>query len=617
MKKSQYSECRANARLALHRGRGALLGALILYMLISWLVISPLLQLTTGLAVRTAAGGRLLNNMAGLVTNPLMLLAVIVVIAVSLAWTFFNVAVMITGLHLSRVGEPLTLRSIYSGAFKSTLRALQPRNWMILILSGLILPFLMPVSAASFIEQVDLPEFISEVIYKTPAMLAAFILLLIALAVLAVLWTFVFHRFVLKGETFAQAARGSIELIRRCWLRSLWEQIWARLKVVVPCFVLLIAAGAALLGLALIVRSDLFAVAVSIVWGYVIWPLCAIVIDVLGELERYSVLENMMYAVSGDEPPVSAKPARRGGLLRILAHVYYTLVGVFCVGLVVAMMVNPKIASDILVPTETTITAHRGYMLTGPENTLPAFTDAIDSGLVDYGELDVQLTKDGAVVINHDPTLARTTGVNKAVYELTLDEIKQLTVTTKALSTGEPVSAPIPTLDEVIKACKGKLKLNIEIKTFPETPTLEAEVVRIIEDNDFVDECVITGQNFDSIHRIKELNPNLRCGYVLTMALGDYIGTPDCDLFSVECSYVTPEMVAEAHKLGKEVHCWTVCSREVAMEMADCGVDSIITNDPVAVSAALADSYGTPLWIYDLYRRVRGEPAVEELLNEA
>jgi len=69
--------------------------------------------------------------------------------------------------------------------------------------------------------------------------------------------------------------------------------------------------------------------------------------------------------------------------------------------------------------------AHRGASGTFPENTLSAFRAAIDAG-ADMCELDVQLTRDGAVVVIHDETVNRTTDGTGEVAALTLEEIQRL-----------------------------------------------------------------------------------------------------------------------------------------------------------------------------------------------
>src|SRR5579872_4989688 len=105
--------------------------------------------------------------------------------------------------------------------------------------------------------------------------------------------------------------------------------------------------------------------------------------------------------------------------------------------------------------------AHRGSSGTHPENTLAAFLAAADEG-AQMCELDVQATRDGAVVVIHDETIDRTTDGHGAVAQLTLAEIQRFDAGAKFGA--KFASQRIPTLDEVMRATRGKLGLNIEIK---------------------------------------------------------------------------------------------------------------------------------------------------------
>lgn len=109
-----------------------------------------------------------------------------------------------------------------------------------------------------------------------------------------------------------------------------------------------------------------------------------------------------------------------------------------------------------------TVIAHRGASAHFPENTLAAFQGAIDMG-ADMVELDVQLSADGEVVVFHDDTLSRCTQGRGRLADYRLAQLKKLDAGSwfaKAFS-GET----IPTLDEVLHICRGRIAVNIEIKT--------------------------------------------------------------------------------------------------------------------------------------------------------
>ena len=226
------------------------------------------------------------------------------------------------------------------------------------------------------------------------------------------------------------------------------------------------------------------------------------------------------------------------------------------------------------------VTAHRGGALMAPENTISSLGYTIDSG-ADFAEIDVQETKDGELVLLHDNSLKRTAGVNKNVWEMDYAEIEKLDAGSSFHKKfrGEK----IPTLDEVLKFCKGRLDLNIEIKYNGKNRGIVHKVVRAIRENGFEDYCVVTSMNYGFLEQIKETAPEIRTGYIMTMTYGSTANITAADFFSVKHTYVTESFVKEAHGMGKEIHAWTVNYRGDVRRMIDMGVDNIITDDPVMV----------------------------------
>ncbi len=139
-------------------------------------------------------------------------------------------------------------------------------------------------------------------------------------------------------------------------------------------------------------------------------------------------------------------------ILMILLIVLLVLVVLYLLAMMPRMINRPD-----RTPMEGVYYAHRGLFTNGssaPENSLPAFTKAVQAG---YGiELDVQLTKDEVMVVFHDFTLKRMCGVDKKVEELTFQELKKLTL----LDSGEH----IPTFQEVLALIDGRVPLIIEYK---------------------------------------------------------------------------------------------------------------------------------------------------------
>src|SRR5690606_32376636 len=142
--------------------------------------------------------------------------------------------------------------------------------------------------------------------------------------------------------------------------------------------------------------------------------------------------------------------------------------------------------------------AHRGASGYFPENTMAAFQNAVELGATGI-ETDVQLTSDGELVLIHDESLLRTTGVNKLVKDVTLAELRQL----DCGSWFHPKFAEerIPTLDELLQLAKASsIKLNIEIKSGVVLyPDIEHKLLQKLAQYGLEQQCVISSFNHYSL----------------------------------------------------------------------------------------------------------------------
>lgn len=226
---------------------------------------------------------------------------------------------------------------------------------------------------------------------------------------------------------------------------------------------------------------------------------------------------------------------------------------------------------------ETKITAHRGASLDAPENTLAAFSKALE-GMADYIELDVQMTADGHIVVMHDANAYRTTGVNRQIRDMTLAEVKMLDA--GAYFGEEYAGEKVPTLREVFELVQGKAMLNIEIKSSGDL-SIADKVVELVREYDAQDRYVITSFEYNLLKRVKELEPDIQVGYILSVAYGDFYSMNDIDFFSMNASFLSKRLVDAIHNSGKQVHVWTVNKETSIKNLTNKGVDNIITDDPV------------------------------------
>lgn len=207
-----------------------------------------------------------------------------------------------------------------------------------------------------------------------------------------------------------------------------------------------------------------------------------------------------------DEPALIAKAIR---LLRV-GWVAITLLLLASAGVAYRIIDTQPEASS------TGVTAHRGRSIAAPENTMAAILLAVEEG-ADYVEIDVQETKDGTVVLVHDKDLLRVFDIKKGIWEVTYDELKDLD--SGGWFSAEFSDQRLATLDQVIKAVKGNAKLNIELKFNGHQKQLAKEVVRIVRENQFVEDCILTSLDYSGIQRARKAGPEFRTGLIVTSAL--------------------------------------------------------------------------------------------------
>ena len=229
--------------------------------------------------------------------------------------------------------------------------------------------------------------------------------------------------------------------------------------------------------------------------------------------------------------------------------------------------------------------AHRGASAAAPENTLAAVRRAVETG-ADLVEVDVQRTRDGALVVVHDTTLERTTDAQRVlpgrapwrVADLTFSELRRLDAGSwkGAAYAGER----IPTLQEVLDALRGSpVALQLELKAPRLYPGVVTDLVDVLATATVP--TVVQSFHIASMKALKTRLPAQRVGLLGSPpvdnlpALGSWAAQVNPHHWSVDAAYV-----AAVHHSGMECLVWTV-DRPSAMRRAlRLGVDGVITNRP-------------------------------------
>jgi glycerophosphoryl diester phosphodiesterase len=288
---------------------------------------------------------------------------------------------------------------------------------------------------------------------------------------------------------------------------------------------------------------------------------------------------------------------------------------------------------------------HRGARGLRPENTLPAFAEALSIG-VSAIELDAGVSRDGVVVVTHDqvlnPDLARTAdgkwleAAGRPVTRYTLAELKTFDVGRLNPSRDyagnflkqRPVDGTaMPTLKQVIdlvrRAGNDDVRLDVEIKGNPEKPEMTLgpaayaeKVVQVVRDEGFADRASILSFDWRTLRRVREIAPdiptvcltiqrrfdNIRKGrpgpspWTAGLDIDDVDGSvprlvqaAGCGVWSVYYKDLDSPQLAESHALGLKVLVWTVNEPSDMRDFIDIGVDGIVTDYPDVLRAVLIE----------------------------
>jgi glycerophosphoryl diester phosphodiesterase len=233
--------------------------------------------------------------------------------------------------------------------------------------------------------------------------------------------------------------------------------------------------------------------------------------------------------------------------------------------------------------------AHRGARKFAPENTLPAFEKAIDMGL-DYVEIDVRQTKDGHLVLSHDSTVDRMTDGTGRISEMTLEEVRRLDASSGFEGDFPPTR--IPTLQETLRACKGRIKIYLDLKAAALEPVVEA-----LDEYGMIVETVVYS-SIETLVALKGLRPDLAVmpgpGRWLSIrgVASAIVRSLPAEVIDSNLVDYTVEAVEEIHGAGALVYVDTLGpkdDREGMLEAIGMGVDGIDTDHPDVLELVLAE----------------------------
>lgn len=458
-------------------------------------------------------------------------------------------------------GRKASIEDSIKEGFFSVKNLINPEGLLAVLYIALIAPILGIGISISATEKLYIPTFISSVIESSVlySALAGFAVLVFLAAGVANL--FMLHAVVIDGLSIGDAGRLSRRLIKANWKDYIKQNV---------IFILLIAGSLA---------------GIAIVCLFI--PLWLISLLPAGPLSRVltilfvsagtitSMLADMfgipLYIMKMTQLYYSYKQGSEFEFSDIKrdTSINYKKAAIVLLVAVAAAVAVMYVHFDQIFPLETDVKviAHRGGGNEGRENTLSGLETAWAAGA--YGsEIDIQRTKDGYYVLNHDGTFKRVAGDSRKPEEMTLREVKKLSID------GEPV----PTYEEMLISSKGRMVLFTELKGNTADRKMADDAVKLVKQYQMEDEVVLISLKYDLIDYIETNYPEMQTGFLTFASFGETAAL-NCDYIGLEEESATADAIDAIHNEGKKALVWTANEKGSQKHFLCTKADGLITDN--------------------------------------
>lgn len=506
----------------------------------------------------------------------LITLIIIAPIAVLLIYIEFSVLIYIA--YYGMQEKKVKIRAVLLKVFSQLPGFLRISSFGLTLYLLLLVPLLGAGFGSSLLPDVPIPNFITGELLKTDSGTLMMMLFFLVVIILNALCVYALPILVLEKTTrFWYAARKSC--------RIFWRSKWSLLKASVEWLLVFILAIIIFVIIFVLLFSlvpedsakvGILVQTVAVVISFGIYALTLFMTPMFITLMtrlyvRYAGTDDIRVDSDGFDPTVWEKGTSRRNLVRQPRQIGAAL-GVLVL-IVIGWAASSELADSGGAQKNFTIMAHRGDVGSGVENTLGAFEGAIAAG-ADYIELDILQTKDHKLAVIHDENLKRLSGQNVNVFDLTLEELQRIQLRENGFK------GHVSSLDEVIEFAKGRIRLNIELKTHGhESKDYVRSFIETIRRHHVENNIIVQSLEYKLVQEVKELAPDLKVGYIIYATFAP-VERFNADFFVIEESFATPRLIATAHLADKPLYVWTVNAIEQVERFYTLGVNGIITDIP-------------------------------------
>lgn len=492
----------------------------------------------------------------------------IILLIISLMVIFFYFLVELSGLIiLTSSYQKERLEPSFITILKESIKLI-PKflNKSIIVISFyflLLIPITSSVLGFNLFKKFNIPNFIFREIIKNPIYLIIYILIVIIFYYLFIKAIFTFHYILIKKEKSSTAIKKSFNLINDNF-KDFFDTFILRILKYLVIFLIIFFLSIFIINFTKNISKELFTY--SIIFLLVIKNIILTTIILIFIPLEIKFLTDKFYEYTKIKKRLVVKEKNKYNIIDKIFSFKKTLIFTF-----ISMLILLNVLF-IFVPNFFNnsfkiklIIGHRGGE--GVENSLGAIKNSIDKR-IDYVEIDIQRTKDNYYIVNHDKTFKRVAGINKSASDMTLKEIKKISLR------GEE---KIPEINEVLKLSKNKINLFIELKGKTADKKMVDDIVKLVKKEKMEKQVVFISMRYSVIDYLKTKYKDLKTGFIYFLFLGDMSKIKaDYMLFSED--FVTENHIEQIHKHNKKAIVWTVNSPDSMKKYLNSAVDGIITD---------------------------------------
>lgn len=455
---------------------------------------------------------------------------------------------------------------------KSIKQFLNPKAILLMIYVSVLVPLIGLGITISPMKNFQIPNFITSVIFANKVYLSIYIIILLVIFIISLRYIFIFHYMLIAGYNIKTSATSASNLIMNN-KKAFFNKVVLRILKITLSFLFVIVL---LISISVLFKNRYVNIFGILTATQIISSLSLLFIPIV-----ISILTDFVYEYGNIKLNIEIKKQYKfkDGIFTLRNFIIIILL----FNIVFTIFTTHYFDQIFVINRDIQIVAHRAGGNLGAENTIYGLEKAIENK-ASYSEIDIQRTKDGYYIINHDKTFSRLTGVNKSSSEITFEEIKKLKV--KDLFNKLNPAQEVASLEEFLEKSKGKIKLFLELKGATADEKMVDDVIEMVKARNMQSEVVLISLDYNIIKYIESKYNYINTGFIYFFAIGE-LKNLQGDYLIMEEREASPSNIRAVQESGKKAVVWTVNTEESIKRFVNTNIDAIITDDILSVQKAI------------------------------